>query len=96
MPIYEYYCDKDDRVFEALGSISASDRPAKCPTCGGDSIRIMPTTFASLSRRKGLKERVPFHHHPIRADDQKRTIAPVKPKAAGPRSTKKTTTKKKG
>jgi putative FmdB family regulatory protein len=81
MPIYEYYCEKDDRVFEALGSIASSDRPAKCPKCGASALRIMPTTFASLSRVKGLKERVPFHHHPIRNEDEKRTIAPVKPKA---------------
>jgi putative FmdB family regulatory protein len=86
MPIYEYYCKKDDRVFEALGSVAASDRPAKCPSCGRDAVRIMPTTFASLSRRKGLKERVPFHHHPIRNEDDKRAIAPVKPKAAAARS----------
>ena len=93
MPIYEYYCEKDDRVFEALGSIAASDRPAKCPKCGRASVRIMPTTFSSLSRNKGLKERVPFHHHPIRNTDDKRTIAPVKPKANAGRtaSVKKTT-----
>ena len=34
MPLYEYYCDKDDSVFEALKSFSASDKPAKCPKCG--------------------------------------------------------------
>lgn len=96
MPIYEYYCEKEDRVFDALGSIATSDRPAKCPTCGRDAVRIMPTTFASLSRVKGLKERVPFHHHPVRNEGEKRTIAPVKPKAAAARSTKKTPTKKKG
>lgn len=97
MPIYEYYCEKDNKVFEALGSIASSDRPSKCPKCGGEAVRIMPTTFASLSRVKGLKERVPFHHHPIRNETDKRMIAPVKPKAAAakPRAaTRRKTTKK--
>jgi len=95
MPIYEYYCEKEDKVFEALGSIARSDAPAKCPTCGKQADRIMPTTFASLSRVKGLKERVPFHHHPVRNEGEVRTIARVKPKAAPARSSGKTTAKKK-
>jgi putative FmdB family regulatory protein len=95
MPLYEYYCEKEDKVFEALGSIARSDAPAKCPTCGRQADRIMPTTFASLSRVKGLKERVPFHHHPVRNVGKKRTIAPVKPKAKGARTTSATKTKAK-
>jgi putative FmdB family regulatory protein len=87
MPLYEYYCEKDDKVFEALGSIARSDAPARCPKCGGEAFRIMPTTFASLSRVKGLKERVPFHHHPVRGDKKQRTIAPVKPQGKGARTT---------
>lgn len=87
MPIYEYYCEKDNKVFEALGSIARSGAPAKCPKCGGEAYRIMPTTFASLSRVKGLKERVPFHHHPVRNEGAKRTIAPVKPQGKKVRTT---------
>jgi putative FmdB family regulatory protein len=86
MPVYEYYCENDKKVFEALGSIAKSDAPAKCPKCGGSAYRIMPTTFASLSRVKGLKERVPFHHHPVRNETVKRGIAPVKPQAKAPRT----------
>jgi len=89
MPIYEYYCDNCARVFESLGSISASDRPSKCPRCGRDGDRIMPTTFASMSRRQGLRERVPFHHHDVRTEAQKPPIARVKPASPTPRSTKK-------
>ena len=97
MPLYEYYCEKEDKVFEALGSISKSDAPAKCPTCGRSADRIMPTTFASMVRVKGLKERVPFHHHPVRNEGEKRTIARVKPKAKPARSSGGTKTKgKKG
>ena len=96
MPIYEYYCEKDNKVFESLGSIAKSDAPAKCPKCGGSAYRIMPTTFSSLSRAKGLKERVPFHHHPVRTETEKRTIAPVKPQAKSSRNARgKVTTKAK-
>jgi len=88
MPVYEYYCEKDKNVFEALGSIAKSDAPTKCPKCGASAYRIMPTTFASMSRVKGLKERVPFHHHPVRNVGEKRTIAPVKPQAKTSRNSK--------
>jgi len=86
MPLYEYYCEKCDRVFEALRSIAQSDQPTKCPTCGSDAGRIMPTTFASMSRRGGVKERVPFHHHDVRSEQPKKAIAPVKPRKAASRS----------
>jgi putative FmdB family regulatory protein len=81
MPLYEYYCDKCDRVFEALGSISASDRPAKCPKCGSASDRIMPTTVATMSHKQGWAQRVPFHHKQVRDEQATRTIARVRPKA---------------
>jgi putative FmdB family regulatory protein len=86
MPIYEYYCEKDDSVFEALRSIAVSERPAKCSKCGREAFRIMPTTFASMMRNKGLKERVPYHHHDVRGDAKKRTIAPVKPRPSASRT----------
>jgi putative FmdB family regulatory protein len=85
MPLYEYHCDRCDQVFEALGTVSRSGEPAKCPACGEAAERIMPTTFASMSRRRGLKERVPFHHRDVRADTQKKAIAPVrKAKSSSP------------
>jgi hypothetical protein len=40
-----------------------------------------------MIRNKGLKERVPYHHHDVRGDAKKRTIAPVKPKAVAARTT---------
>jgi len=94
MPIYEYYCERDDKVFEAMSSIASRDRPVKCPKCGRAAVRIMPTTVATMSRVKGLVERVPFHHAGVRTEKRKRTIAPVKPAKAAPR-TKKAKGKKK-
>jgi len=86
VPIYEYYCDKCDKVFDSLGTVSRSDQPVDCPKCGRSSDRIMPTTFATMSKQKGLKERVPFHHHDVRKDGKKPPIARVKPRTAGKRS----------
>jgi putative FmdB family regulatory protein len=90
MPLYEYYCDNCESLFEALGSVNSSDQPKPCPTCGAASDRIMPTTFASMSKRKGLKERVPYHHHDVREEQPKKAVARVKPKATA----KRTSTKK--
>ncbi len=64
MPLYEYYCENCNEVFEALRPVSASEEPAQCPKCGADAERIMPTTFASMSRKEGWAQRVPYHHHP--------------------------------
>jgi putative FmdB family regulatory protein len=88
MPLYEYYCENCDNVFEALRSVSASDKPAPCPSCDRDAERIMPTTFASMSRKEGWAQRVPYHHRPVRADAPAKTIAPVKPKASAKRKGK--------
>lgn len=34
MPIYEYYCSKCDLDYELIRSVSQSDEPAPCSTCG--------------------------------------------------------------
>jgi putative FmdB family regulatory protein len=88
MPLYEYYCENCGEVFEALRSVRSSEEPAPCPKCGTDAERIMPTTFASMSRRDGYAQRVPYHHRPVRAGAPAKTIAPVKPKASGKRKGK--------
>ena len=80
MPLYEYYCDSCEKVFEALRSVQASDQPAKCPACGADADRIMPTSFASMVRKDGWKQRAPFHHSSVRTEQPKKAIARVKPK----------------
>lgn len=96
MPLYEYYCDKCDKIFESVQPISKSDQPAACPECGRKADRIMPTTFATMSKRQGLKERVPFHHHDIREEEPKKAIARVKPKTSAKRTSEGTKRTKKG
>jgi putative FmdB family regulatory protein len=93
MPVYEYYCDNCDKVFDSLQPIAKSDQPVSCPDCGRKSDRIMPTTVATMSRRKGLRERVPFHHFETRGGEKKRTIARVKPKPGSVRSARGKSTK---
>ena len=88
MPLYEYYCESCDKVFETLRRLGESGEPAPCPDCARDAERIMPTTFASMVVKQGWSQRAPFHHGPVRADEAKRPIAPVKPKAVRKRSEK--------
>lgn len=81
MPLYEYYCEKDDMVFEALRPLSRSEEPALCPECGRKSERILPTTFSAMNRDAGYKQRVPFHQAPVRnVGRERRQIAPLKAK----------------
>lgn len=95
MPLYEYYCDKCDKIFESVQPITKSDQPIPCPKCGRKSDRIMPTTFASMSRRQGLKERVPFHHHDIREEQPKKAVARIKPASRQKRTSSKSKETKK-
>jgi len=80
MPVYEYHCEACDGIFEALRFVRQSEESAPCPKCGTDADRIMPTTFASMSRKEGWRQRVPYHHKPVRAGTPAKTIARVKPK----------------
>ncbi len=82
MPLYEYYCEHCDKVFEALRSMVASDKPSLCPECKRDADRIMPTTVATRSFQGGWSQRVPFHHAPVRAGEPKKAIARIRPKTA--------------
>jgi putative FmdB family regulatory protein len=82
MPLYEYYCEKCDKVFEALRLLRESDATNPCPECGHDAERIMPTSFSAMSWAKGYPQRVPFHQKPVRnVKPKKSTVAPVKAKS---------------
>ena len=89
MPLYEYHCEKCDKVFEALRSLRESDAAVPCPECGRDAERIMPTSFSAMSWNKGYAQRVPFHQRPVRSvKPKKSTVAPVKAKAISKRGGK--------
>ncbi|MCS7276444.1 MAG: zinc ribbon domain-containing protein [Dehalococcoidia bacterium] len=87
MPLYEYYCQHCDDVFEALRPVRESDLPGVCPRCGKEAERIMPTSFAARSFKAGYPQRVPYHHRPVynRPPKFDRVIAPVRqPEAEEP------------
>jgi putative FmdB family regulatory protein len=67
MPLYEYFCDSCDGVFEELRSMRESSEPAPCPLCDHDSERIMPTSFSAFTFRDGMPRRIPddftYWHH---------------------------------
>jgi len=59
MPLYEYYCDPCDGVFEALRSLKESSEQMPCPVCNRDGKRMMPSSFAAFTYRDGYARRIP-------------------------------------
>ncbi len=59
MPIYEYFCENCDGIFDALRSMREAADPSPCPVCDGDAARIMPTSFTAFSFRDGMPRRIP-------------------------------------
>jgi putative FmdB family regulatory protein len=66
MPVYEYYCEPCNGVFEELRPMRDSSEPMPCPECYKDANRIMPTSFAAFTFRDGYPRRIPddgkFYH----------------------------------
>lgn len=48
MPLYEYKCDKCEKVFSELRNMAEREDPIECPECGGKG-KIMFSTFAQGS-----------------------------------------------
>ncbi len=59
MPIYEYYCEHCDGIFEALRPMREAADPAPCIVCDRDGQRIMPTSFNAFTFREGYPRRLP-------------------------------------
>ncbi len=59
MPVYEYYCDHCEGIFEALRPMREASDPVPCPLCERDGERIMPTSFAAFTFREGYSRRLP-------------------------------------
>ena len=59
MPIYEYYCDPCDGIYEALRPMREAAEPVPCPACDRDGRRIMPTTFTAFTFREGYPRKLP-------------------------------------
>ncbi|GMV85849.1 MAG: hypothetical protein AMXMBFR80_17040 [Dehalococcoidia bacterium] len=59
MPLYEYYCEPCNGIFEELRPIREASDPVPCPQCYKDAKRIMPTSFAAFTFREGYPRRIP-------------------------------------
>ncbi len=59
MPVYEYYCEHCDGIFEALRPMSEASGSSPCPLCGRDGRRVMPTSFSAFTMRDGYPRRIP-------------------------------------
>ncbi len=59
MPLYEYYCQHCDGIFEALRPMREAADPVPCPLCDRDGQRIMPTSFMAFTFRDGYPRRIP-------------------------------------
>ena len=66
MPLYEYFCQPCNGIFEELRPIREATEPVPCPVCYKDAGRIMPTSFAAFTFRDGYPRRIPddgkFYH----------------------------------
>ena len=59
MPLYEYYCENCDGIFEALRPMREAADPVPCVACDRDGQRIMPTAFTAFTFREGYPRRLP-------------------------------------
>src|SRR3990172_2043584 len=59
MPIYEYYCQHCDGIFEVLRPMREAADPVPCPVCDRDGQRIMPSSFTAFTFRDGYPRRIP-------------------------------------
>lgn len=66
MPLYEYFCQPCNGIFEELRPIREATEPVPCPQCFKDAARIMPTSFTAFTFRDGYPRRIPddgkFYH----------------------------------
>lgn len=59
MPLYEYYCEPCNGIFEELRPMREASDPVPCPECYKDAQRIMPTSFSAFTFREGYPRRIP-------------------------------------
>lgn len=59
MPLYEYFCEPCNGIFEELRPMREATDPVPCPECYKDARRIMPTSFTAFTFREGYPRRIP-------------------------------------
>jgi putative FmdB family regulatory protein len=58
MPLYEYYCEPCNGVFEMIRPMREAAEPVPCPECIKDAPRIM-SSFTAFTFRDGYPRRIP-------------------------------------
>jgi putative FmdB family regulatory protein len=59
MPLYEYYCEPCNGVFELLRPAREASKPQPCPECDDDAKRIVSKEWAAFIYREGMPRRLP-------------------------------------
>ncbi len=59
MPLYEYYSQACNRVFELLRPVREAANPQPCPDCDRDAKRIVSKEWAAFIDRDGIPRRLP-------------------------------------
>ena len=58
MPLYEYFCEPCNGIFETIRQMRESSLPVPCPECSKDAPRIM-SAFTAFTFRDGYPRRIP-------------------------------------
>ena len=58
MPLYEFYCQHCDGVYEAIRPMREASLPVPCPECDREGQRMM-SSFAAFTFRDGYPRRLP-------------------------------------
>ena len=58
MPLYEYYCESCNGIFEAIREMREASVAVPCPECNRDGERIM-SSFNAFTFRDGYPRRIP-------------------------------------
>ena len=58
MPLYEYYCQSCNGIFESIRPMREASFPVPCPECNRDAPRIM-SSFNAFTFRDGYPRRLP-------------------------------------
>jgi putative FmdB family regulatory protein len=59
MPVYEYFCESCDGIYEQLRPMREASEPWPCPECNREGRRVMPTSFNAFTYRDGYPRRIP-------------------------------------
>ncbi len=91
MPLYEYYCEHCNGVFELIRPVREAARPQPCPECDDDAKRILSKEWAAFIYRDGMPRRLPDrgkYWHVFEEKDTPMTTSIVESPEANPRYVK--------